>query len=458
VTFDSVRPEYAANYYSAGPLALPIGIAEIGIPGVKAAPTPALLPGTCVSNLMSIDGHPISVEVVGSTQRALDNSEVQVVPCGPDAHGITLSAGPHVVQTAAGHNPQCPSDPLVCTGWNIDQLALDSAAGGGPAPTPAPTAAGTPQLPATQPGPAPATTPTSSHIDGHSAALVGASQPFEFVLGQSVDKGWQAVAQPGPGAPPGSHAVDLGQPQLVDGFANGWHVTDADLRALGGSHFTVALSWTPQNQVWAALALSAATLVICLLLAFLPARARRWLRARLPRRLRGPAGPDSPVWPAAPFDAPKLTLPFFRDPAVKLSGRPLTILRALLIGAVTGGVAWLVVPGAAALAIGGIVAAGLLLPWVRVVATVGAVGFIVAGALNVVQGQRVHHYLPGSNWAGSFVHAGNLIWIGVVLLLADGVITAFGLRTKRPLSRRAKRAKAAAAAEEEPVPEPAAQV
>ena len=32
VTFTGVRAEYAANYYSAGPLALPLGIAEIGIP------------------------------------------------------------------------------------------------------------------------------------------------------------------------------------------------------------------------------------------------------------------------------------------------------------------------------------------------------------------------------------------------------------------------------------------
>ena len=45
VTFTGVRPEYAANYYSAGPLELPLGIAEIGIPGVRAAATPATLPG-----------------------------------------------------------------------------------------------------------------------------------------------------------------------------------------------------------------------------------------------------------------------------------------------------------------------------------------------------------------------------------------------------------------------------
>ena len=270
--------------------------------------------------------------------------------------------------------------------------------------------------------------------------MTGATEPFEFVLGESVNKGWKAVAEPASSAPAGSHAVDLGTSQLIDGFANGWHVTAADLHALGGANFTVALTWTPQKEVVAALTISAATLLLCLVLAFLPTRPRRWLRARLPRRLRGAAGPDAPIWPAAPFDSPALTLPFLRDPAVRLSARPTTFLRALLMGAVTAGLASLVLPGAAALAVGAVVAAGLLLPWARVVATVGALAFIIAGALNVIRGQQVHHYPTDPNWAGTFVHAGNLIWIGVVLLLADGIISAFGLRTKKPLPQRAVRA------------------
>ena len=61
------------------------------------------------------------------------------------------------------------------------------------------------------------------------------------------------------------------------------------------------------------------------------------------------------------------------------------------------------------------------------------VACIVAGAINVVQGQNVHHFLPGSNWAASFVNAGNLIWLGVVLLLADAVVSALGMRVAKPL-------------------------
>ena len=70
-------------------------------------------------------------------------------------------------------------------------------------------------------------------------------------------------------------------------------MTAADLHALGGSSFTVEVTWTPQQKIWVALAVSAATLLLCLVLGFLPLRARRWVRARLPRRLRGPAGPEA---------------------------------------------------------------------------------------------------------------------------------------------------------------------
>ncbi|HEX3333662.1 MAG TPA: hypothetical protein VHS57_04930, partial [Acidimicrobiales bacterium] len=442
VTFTGIRPEYAANYYSAGPLALPLGIAEIGFPGVQSPPTPAQLPGNCVDNLMTIDGQAISVSIVGSTTQALNGGDVQLVPCGPDAKGIALAAGTHVVETAAGHNGPCASAPTTCTGWNIDQLALDSAAGGGVGPAATATNAGTPALPAVQPGPAPTVTPTSSHIDGHALKVTGATQPFELVFGQSVNKGWQAVATPGPGAPAGSHSVNLGPPQLVDGFANGWHVTAADLQALGGSSFTVQLTWTPQRLVWAALAVSAATLVLCLLLGLLPIRARRWVRSKLPRRLRGPAGPDAPERPDRPFDVPAFALPLSNPPAPPGPGSDRRwlwwrrIVRAVIIGAITGGVALLVTPRPAALVVGAVVAVGLLVPWVRAAATVAGIAAFVAGCVNVVEGQRVHHYLPGSNWAGSFIHAGNLIWIGVVLLLADAVISSFGLRVPKPLGRR----------------------
>jgi hypothetical protein len=131
----------------------------------------------------------------------------------------------------------------------------------------------------------------------------------------------------------------------------------------------------------------------------------------------------------------------FRDPAGERHRGWLRYPRALLIGIVTGGVAALVTPVPAALVVAGVVTLGLLVPWARVLATVGALACIVAGCLNVVRGQAVHHYAPGSNWSGSFLHAGNLILLGLVLLLADAVITAFGLRVAKPLHDRDLRAR-----------------
>jgi arabinofuranan 3-O-arabinosyltransferase len=256
-----------------------------------------------------------------------------------------------------------------------------------------------------------------------------------------VNKGFKAVATPGAGAPAGSHSVDLGTSQLVDGFANGWPVTAADLHSLGGSSFTVQIVWTPQRKIWAALAISAATLLLCLALGFLPLRSRRWVRAHLPRRLRGPAGPEPPERPAVPFDAAVLAFPGAPAPKEQRRRGWLRFPRALVIGAVCGAAALLVTPPRAGLVVAVAVVLGLLIPWARVVASVTGIACIVAGSINVVQGQNVHHYLPGSNWDASFVKAGNLIWLGAALLLADGVISALGLRVPKPLRRSELRAR-----------------
>jgi hypothetical protein len=447
VTFTGVRPEKAANYYSAGPLVLPLGIAEIGIPGVQAPSTPAQLPGNCTAGLLTIDGQPIDVSIVGSTQRALDNSEVQVVPCGPDANGIQLSAGTHVVQTALAHTA-CAGAPASCTGWNIDQLVLDSAAGGGAGPAASPTAAGTPSLPATQPGAAPRVSVTSQHIDSEGATVSGATSPFELVFGQSLNAGWKAEATPGRGAAAGSHAVTLGSSQLIDGFANGWAVTAADLHSLGSADFTVTLTWTPQREVWAALFLSGATLLVCLVLGVMPEGMRRRVRSRIRLRGRGRAAgdatgaaagavaaadqPDEVIAATArapvPGEGPTLTLPFLLTRSD--SEERIAWYLPVPIGVVTGLAASGVTSPGLGLLVAALVVGGLFFPRARVIATVGGVGLVVSGCLNVIYGQARHHYLPGSNWAGSFVHAGNLVWAGVVLLLADAVIASFCFRPR----------------------------
>ena len=392
---------------------------------MRASPTPATLPGNCVSNLLTIDGQPIDVSVVGSTQQALNGGESQLVPCGPDAKGITLSAGPHVVQTAPGHNPPCANAPTTCTGWNIDQLALDSAPGGGPGSGAVPTASGTPQLPATQPGPAATVRQTSVHIDSHGADVTGATEPFELVLGQSVNKGWQAVATPGPGAPPDPMRWTSAGPSSSTGSPTAGRSPRPTCRRSADPPSRCQLTWTPQREIWAALAVSAATLLLCLVLGFLPLRGPPLGAGPSPPPAAGPGGSRATRAAGLPFDAAALALP----------GAPAEGAAPTGLAAFSSGVAhrrrspapppslvtppW---PGSWSRRW----SLGLLVPWARAIASVAGIACIVAGAINVVQGQNIHHYLSGSNWAASFVNAGNLIWLGVVLLVADAIISASG--------------------------------
>src|SRR3981189_735085 len=99
-----------------------------------------------------------------------------------------------------------------------------------------------------------------------------ATAPFELILGQSVNSGWTASVK-GVGS--------LGQPVLIDGFANGWTITGADLAKGGPSgSFDVTLRWTPQTRVNVALIVSALSILLCLLLAYLPERLRRRIGRR----------------------------------------------------------------------------------------------------------------------------------------------------------------------------------
>ncbi len=455
VTVTGVRLEYTTNYYAESPTALPMGIAELGIPGLSIPPYPSTVPGVCQSNLVSIDGRPITVRVTGSTATALANGTLSVVPCGADASGITLSAGTHILQTAVAHRPSGVNCMAAadCNGWNIDQLTLDSAPGGGPEPT---TSSG--KVPAPSPGPAPKVVTGSRAIDSEHVAVSDAHGPFELVLGQSINAGWHAVATPRPGAPAGSHSVDLGPPELVDSFANGWPVTAGQLAALGvtGPHgtggFDVELSWTPQERVWAALAISGVTVVVCAVLGFLPetwkkslrrrktdgatrgsrrgsrsdadrgsrsdvdrasrsdvdrASPRRGSRGRLPGAVRV-SGPGT--------DRPELAPPWCA-PAPR-PGRRAMVAVVVLTGVVAGAISYPLVGLAAAV----VVALALVVDRLRVVTAVLAVGFLVAAAASVVVGQWVHPLPESSNWPAAYSVASELTWTAVVFLGVDAVV------------------------------------
>ncbi|MGH9097173.1 MAG: discoidin domain-containing protein, partial [Acidimicrobiales bacterium] len=130
ITFDTVRIETTVNYNSQSPLAMPIAIAEVGIPGLVAAPVPPVIPTTCRNDLLAVDGAPVWLSVAGPSSAALAGNALSVSLCGPDAGGLRLGPGNHTLSSTPGQ----------VAGFDIDQLALTSAPGGGipPAAAPAP--------------------------------------------------------------------------------------------------------------------------------------------------------------------------------------------------------------------------------------------------------------------------------------------------------------------------------
>ncbi len=230
LTIEAVAPRTTVDYYSGQPVQMPVGIAELGLPGIR-SPTSA---GAGLSRecrtVGSIDGAPLRARPEGSVDDLLAGRGVSLVPCDPP---VSLGPGDHDVRGVPGRG----------TGLALDRLVLSSAAGGGPAPAVGASAGG-----GAGGGHPPTIRVTGSTRTSYRLTISGASGPFWLVLGQSLDRGWVAKAS----------GRDLGPARLVDGYANGWRV---DPR---GSSFTMTLTWTPQRTVWAGLALSALATLACL--------------------------------------------------------------------------------------------------------------------------------------------------------------------------------------------------
>jgi hypothetical protein len=246
------RAVQTLNYFSKVGQDLPIGIAELGIPGVTRALPTGPLPSACRDDLISVDGKPISVHVSGTAEQARSLSPLTVTACNGQ---LDLGPGDHVVETAVGSE----------LGMNVDRLVLTSAA---PAPAPPPV-------------PAPALRVTHQSASSVTVATTtkAGQAPFWLVFGQSQDNGWRATVQ--------GHS--LGKPVVVNGFANGWLVTPP----AGGGPLTVMLTFTPQRVVNVALIISGFGILLCLGLALrrVPARAA----------VSGIDLPDAPAW-ASPFE------------------------------------------------------------------------------------------------------------------------------------------------------------
>jgi arabinofuranan 3-O-arabinosyltransferase len=344
---------------------LPSGIAELGVPGVERPPLSERITSRCITDLITVDGEPVGVRLTGSTADALDAQPLQVTPC--NGRTVRLSAGRHVI--VAAQTPNSPS------GVDLSHLVLRSAAGGAAAPP-------------TRPEPS-AAAPEIRIVDQSRTSVTleaaPASEPYWVVLGQSINRGWSAEA----------NGRDLGEPTLVDGYANGWRVE----RTSSGEPTTIKLTWTPQRGVSLALLASLLAMLVCIGIVVVAVRADR-------RRARAESG-----------DAPQLD---------DVTPAPLPQRRRALIGtvvAVTLVTALLVQPWVAPLVGGFVLLAILRTSWRRALRLAPVV--IVGGtAVYVTVAQVVRDYRPEFQWAKNFSAWSIPVWAAIVLLAADALIAA----------------------------------
>ena len=436
LTFDTFNKRTTTNYNTTIPLVDPIGIAEVGLPGVHLSPLPLTVPAVCHPNLVSIDGQPESVVIEGTTAAALDLRPLSLVPCGASANGVGLTAGTHLLETAIGHSD--------LTGWNVDQILLDSWPGGSIGPVPVEGA-----VAATQPGAVPSVVP---HLGTTSASahVTHVHGPFTMVLGESINTGWHATAT-ATGSDGVSRSVDLGPPLLADGLANSWHVSNHVLAELHlstlpeqGATLTIELHWKPQSLMVLGFIISGLTLVAVLVLILWPRRRRARsapemelaepatgaTRAEIQRQRRrgvstAVADDHATTGVAAAVHAPLSELddiPQLITPVTPGRVRArwwVALIAAVLSGAVGAAIAG---PLAGALA-AGVVLVGLLLRWLRGLAGIVSLGFFVASVASIVSIQTSSPFGVG-DWPAHFSQAGTLMWVAIVLYGGDAVITA----------------------------------
>ena len=381
VTVLGVRAEKTINYLSQVPQTLPIGIAELGVPGLTQPLAQGPLPGTCRTDLLSVDGAPIGLRVVGTRAAALDRQALNVSLCGGP---LKLGPGRHDLVAAPGK----------LTGFDLDRLVLSSAGGGGPA------SASTVLDQASGP-----VAPVAHVVhEGRTSATVtvnvtSGTQPFWLVLGQSHNAGWSAHS--------GGHS--LGAPTLVDGFANGWLVHPGPT----GGLMTIQLDWTPQHRVRLALLASALAVLACVVLVIVGGtRTGPW------RRWVDPADRLTTL-----PSLPALALPW------RWAGGPVTGLSARALALAGGFVAAFVIAPAAGLVVWVALTLSLSGARRRWALTVVGVGLMAAASLYVLQLQLRYRFPTKIEWPEHFDKVALLPWIAVGLLVADAVVD--HLRSRR---------------------------
>jgi arabinofuranan 3-O-arabinosyltransferase len=378
VTVDDVRPTVTTDWYSRNPITMPVGIAELGIPGVTAPAVPATFDSGCRTDLLSVDGRPVPLRVTGTTADALAREPLTVMLCGDEADQVlTLTAGEHVLVSGVGRD----------LGIDLDRILLSSDAGGGPL-------TGTTREAEARPT-GPTTEVRNVGRVTYDVDVRDADAPFWLAVGQSWNEGWRAEVD----------GRDLGPPQVIDGYGAGWLVDPG-----GDDEVSIHVEWTPQRIVWIALAISAVGVLACLGLVVVGRRRPD------PGPDGGPEGfghgddPDRPLltWPGTGADRPRSA-----RTAALLAGAV-----AIFVALTTPvGIAVVVLPVVVGLATFAALRSLRGRGWLAV----GAVVALGLAAAYVVRGQVTYDYDADFTWPLGFTRVHVLGLVTVFLLLGEAV-------------------------------------
>ena len=353
------------DFSAFGPTSLPIGIAELGLPGVVAPKTPDTVDLSCNTEVLFVNGTPVPVTAHGSVADLIGGKGLRFTGCSPST---SFNKGLNQIESVQTSN----------IGVTADLVGFGSDIGGGPLPQNDAEF----QLPA-----APAATHvklTSQSRTSLNGTFIGTGAPGTLVLGQSLSSGWKLAID-------GKEVTHT--PRLVDGFANGW---DLPAFSLGKKH-TVALTWTPQTVVnWSVYA-SMVGFVVVLGLAILPRRRRR---------LTDQNEADE-----------EATLPTLlsRSVGIKEIGRPSIVTCVVVVVIATLCTSWLAIVPLAVLAV--------LLLTLRIGRLLSllaaATGLVLAAGSMVAQ---AHKWPWNILWPQHFGLANGAIWASLAVLLVDATI------------------------------------
>ena len=392
---DEVAEANSIDWFGGSVTALPVGIAELGLPvGAEVPADTAPLRTGCREDLLEVDGAAVPLRLEATVGEVLDGTPVSFSGCST----VELPAGSSTVATTPGR----------LTGFDVDRLAFASGPGG---------VAGRDTLAegpvAVAPGPDTVVEQTGDL--NWSVRVEEAQDPYWVVLGQSFSPGFTATLHPGGNGEP----VELPEPTLINGYANGWLI-DADL---AGPDARIEIAFAPQRMVWIALGASAVGVLVCIAVVLWPSPRRRRRTGTVERAPLDAAGTDRTAVDVAPsVGAPVAPVHVSVVGPFEVESAALPLGPALL-GAALGALGtWLLAGIAAGLVVGATTLVALAFRRGRVVLRLVGIGLFAAAAGFVIAKQWRGGYLLDFNWMNLYevTHAWTLA--AVALLVMDPVV------------------------------------